>query len=548
MEEKILSGYCKDHKTGQRFFPYTHPKCIIDESGKNYDEIMKEIVKTADEQRQAESDIFDSKEEKRDKANEAALNAAEKLSELGNLSQKIDESNKVLAQTETSLKNTSDKVNALGATIEDLLVYGVVIDEDLASPDLERIGNLTLHRSLPVQSLMRRCLLLDNGDVNYYLDTNNSLLKEDGTAAVLDGTDGQVMVEIPKHYRRLTVLETKGDDSYKYKVEISLYPIKNAVEVPLMYVSAWEVTVDRSNGNMLSSVVNPSTRYRGGNNQTSWDGTYRSQLGMPATSISLNAYRSNARKRGEGWNCYEYRAHLAIFWLYTIEYATLNSQKAYNADLSDEGYRQGGMGDGVTNINSTKWNTYNSYYPIVPCGYTASLGNNTGIVPFSFNEEQQAAYGGAWTTNVPSYRGVENPFGHIFKWTDGVMFAISADADGGTSLACRPAETSEYGDTSKQVPFGNIPRTNGYMQKAIIQPNADIIPREASGSSSTYFCDNFYTSLPASGTSWRGLLLCGGAYSGASAGLAYVLSNGAASNATAYFGSRLCYCQTSKLY
>ena len=47
---------------------------------------------------------------------------------------------------------------------------------------------------------MKRCLLLDDGTVNYYLDPNNSLLKEDGTPAVLDGTDGQVMVESPRFY------------------------------------------------------------------------------------------------------------------------------------------------------------------------------------------------------------------------------------------------------------------------------------------------------------------------------------------------------------
>lgn len=462
-------------------------------------------------------------------------------------SEKLTEHGERLTELDKNAKETNMKVEAIGNTMMESLVYGVLIDEHLASPDLERIGNLSLHKTLPVQSLMRRCLLLDNGEVNYYLNASNSLLKEDGTEANLDGTDGQVMVEIPHHYRRLKVLDTDNEGVSRYTVEISLYPIDGAVEVPKMYVSAWEATVDRENGNMLSSVVNDTARYRGGNNQMAWDGTYCSVLGMPATSISLNNYRAYARKRGDGWNCYEYRAHLAIFWMYTIEFATLHSQKEYNAELSEEGYRQGGMGDGVTNINSTKWNTYNSSYPFIPCGYTASLGNKTGVVLFAFNDEQQEAYGGTFTTNVPSYRGIENPFGHIFKWTDGVMFDIHADSDSGESIAFMPSDASEYGDTSKHVPFGNIPRANGYCKWAIVNKDANIIPRDTGGSSTTYFCNRFATSLPTSGSSWRGLLLGGNANSGANAGLACSYSINAASHTSAYIGSRLCFCRTSKL-
>lgn len=462
--------------------------------------------------------------------------------QLGYLSQKIDESNNVLALTEAKAKDAEYKLSVLGENLEESLVYGVVVDESQSSPDLQRVGNLALHKSLPIQNRMRRCLLLDNGSVNYYLDANDSTKKEDGTAANLDGTDGQVMVEIPKHYRRLKMISESA-----YRVDISFYPFKDAVEVPLMYVSAWEATVDRSNGNKLSSVVNTDARYRGGNNQTAWDGTYRSVLGKPATAISLTNIRTYARKRGEGWNCYEYRAHIAIFWMYAIEYATLNSQATFNAALSAEGYHQGGLGAGVTDIADAKWSAYNGYNPFIPCGYTAELGNNTGVVAFSWDEEQQAAYGAAWTTNVPSYRGIENPFGHIFKWTDGVMFDIHADSDSGESFACKPSDTSEYGDTSKYVPFGNIPRASGFAKWAIISEYADIIPRDAEGGSTIYFCDRFYTSLPTSGNSWRGLCLGGYAYSGAHAGLACSASNYAASTTSASVGSRLCFCSTTKL-
>ena len=59
------------------------------------------------------------------------------------------------------------------------LVYGVRHNYTNASPILERTGNMSLHKSLPIQSKMKRCVVRDDGTVNYYLHPNNSDLKED---------------------------------------------------------------------------------------------------------------------------------------------------------------------------------------------------------------------------------------------------------------------------------------------------------------------------------------------------------------------------------
>jgi hypothetical protein len=51
---------------------------------------------------------------------------------------------------------------------------------------------------LPIQAAMRRCILNDAGEVQYYLGATDSTKREDGVlASVLDGTDGQVMTQIP---------------------------------------------------------------------------------------------------------------------------------------------------------------------------------------------------------------------------------------------------------------------------------------------------------------------------------------------------------------
>ena len=421
-------------------------------------------------------------------------------------------------------------------------IYGIRHFFNNASPDLTRIGDADLHRDLPVQSLMRRCVVDNTGAVRYYLNADDSTKKEDGTPANLTGADGQVMVEIPAHYRKAS-LNTSGG---YMDVEISLYPFEGAIRVPRYLVSAYEATLDRDD-NILSSVVNTTAKYRGGNNNADWDGTYRSLLGLPATNISLTNFRTYGRNRGTGWGCYDYNAHLAIYWLFCIEYATLDSQKAFNPDLDSAGYHQGGLGSGVTNIDGGKWNTYNSNYPFIPCGFTNSLGNKTGVKTFSWSEAQAEAYGSEWSTSVPSYRGIENPFGHINKWTDGFLGVGHTGGDYQEIWVCRDASKYSSVVTSDYVKFADHEAdANGYCKAIVasdptlpaeIRPYGDIFDRDDSGSASTYFCDYHYHTNTEGGV--FGLLVGGSAHGGSDAGLAYFNANSGPAIAIARLGSRL---------
>ena len=422
-------------------------------------------------------------------------------------------------------------------------VYGVRHYFTNASPDLTRIGDADLHKNLPVQSLMRRCVVDDLGVVKYYLKADDSTKKEDGTSADLTGAAGQVMVEIPAHYRKCTLNSAQN----YMDVEISLFPFDGAMPRPRRLVSAYEATIDRSGDTLkLASVVNNTANFRGGNNNADWDGTYRSLLGLPATNVSLTNFRTYGQNRGTGWGCYDYNAHLDLYWLFAIEYATLNSQKAFNANLTEEGYRQGGLGAGVTNINSNSWNTYNSYYPLIPCGVTNSLGNATGVVAWSMSEAQAEAYGSEFSTSVPSYRGVENPFGHIWKWTDGFLGVGNGEYQ--EVYVCRDPAKYASSVTDDYTDLGHEATANGYCKAVIasdstlaqaIRVYGDIFDRDDSGSDSTYFCDYHYHGN-ADGTTY-GLRVGGIAGSGSYAGLAFFGANNAPSSASADFGSRLCW-------
>ena len=418
--------------------------------------------------------------------------------------------------------------------VEEQCSYGVQWDKTVSSTALTRIGSTDLHKRLPVQGRMLGCLLADTGEVGTYLNPG------DWTIHDRTGANGQVMVEIPAHYRKCT---TSGNT---LSVRISEYPLPGYRLVPRMYVSAYEATVDRTTSSTprLASVVNTTVNFRGGNNNADWDNTYRTLLGRPASQISRTNFRAYARNRGEaglngaGWNCMTYDAQKAIFWLFAIEYATRDTQADFNASKSGDGYAQGGLGDGVTNLNGTKWSNFNNYYPFVPCGYTDSIGNGTGTVELSMPEEYDTSI---LKTYVPRYRGIENPFGHIWQWTDGVNVRINP-GDEGTSEVFVCSDPSKFSDTGYDgySHVGNEARTGGYIKEIIFGDGGEIISSVVGGSSSTFFPDYHYTNIP-SAVQLRGLRFGGSAASGAGAGLASASSYYVPSYAGATIGSRLCF-------
>lgn len=413
--------------------------------------------------------------------------------------------------------------------------YGIQADTSVKDPTCTRIGRTDLHKELPIQSLMRRCILDDNGNVVTYLNANDSTKTSAGATADLTGAAGQVMVEIPEHYVKFEMVGTI------FRCLMSLYALPGFHKVPKMYVGAYEASVQRSTSK-LCSVVNTDADYRGGNNNADYDGTYRSFLGRPATNISLTTFRTYARNRGSNnWVPEAYVADRAIYWLFVVEYANFNWQKAFNAELTDEGFHQGGLGSGVSTWDWDSWTNWNGRYPFVPCGTTNSLGNQSGTVDYTITDADGAT---VKTFSVPSYRGIENPFGHIWKWQDGILFQVQSDAAGGKSLVY----SAEYNVANYASTVGDgytliseLPRKEGWITQLAFGENGDITPLAVGGSDSTYMCDYFWTSIPTSGTDTRGLLRGATANLGTYSGFATSYSANTPSTANSDIGSRLCY-------
>ena len=405
--------------------------------------------------------------------------------------------------------------------IEERYAYGVEWDMASSSPDGKRVGNMQLHRELPVQSGMRGVVLDNNGGVYYYHEPT-------AWKMTFASKDYASMVEIPDHWYRIYITGTK------FKMMLSSIPLPGYKHISKFYIGSSEAQMLRSLGLLMSDKTN-STDTRGGDNTAEWDGTYRSLLGRPVTNLTRDQFRQAARKRGSGWEMYTYNAHKTLFWLFAVEYATLDSQKPFNAQKDANGFAQGGLGPGPTQM--TDWTNFNKINPLIPCGYTNEFGNGSGEKAYVVKN----ASGGTHATLMANrYRGIENPFGHIWKYTDGANIQVTT-GDAGLSILWTTDDPSNFSDTSYTGynKKGNICRTNGYAKKMLLGEDGDIVATEIGGSSSTYWCDYYYTYTSAN--RMQVVLVGGDADDGSSAGLAYVHTNNAPSDAYRHVGSRLCF-------
>ena len=447
--------------------------------------------------------------------------------------------------------------------LEEILAYGVQWDTAVSDPHLTRIGNMSLHKTLPIQSQLKGCIA--QGDkVQYWLDENDwkwrknpitqnmTLAVADGVytivnalfadnrykdqwlrinnipckvtaidtgsttatitpdeaieagaydvelGAVLNGYDGTVRVYCPNFYlksyidgdiRKVYISTVKIDDSWTYQHEILVdayrCTVLNTVPQNMGYLSTLPV-------NSAISVVNTETYCRGLSNQSNLDANYPAQpfntaLGKPRVSISRANMRTYARNAGSEMLSYEQYKNI-FYWLWVVEYANFNSQEAYNDELTSEGYRQGGMGDGVTTMKEEA----DVVYGLIPCGYCNEFGNGTGVKTATFSNSR--------SVEVPRWRGFDNPFGDIYTNLDGILIDTPTTGASDTSILSTCyiiTDPEKYTDSldgieekaSRVVQGGH---DGGYIKYFNLGTNCDIVPQEVGGGGSpAYKCDYY---------------------------------------------------------
>lgn len=408
--------------------------------------------------------------------------------------------------------------------LEERYAYGVEWDTASSSPDGVRVGNMQLHRELPIQSKIRGVILDNKGGIKSYL--NNSNWSNINTEYLTES----VMTEIPEHWYKFY------QDGTKFRMMLSAIPLPGYNHIDQFYISSFESGIDRGSSTLISSygVGSTNVNKRGGDNTSEWDGTYRSLLGCPVTYLTRDQFRQAARKRGSGWEMYTYGAHKTLFWLFAVEYATLNSQKPFNAQKDANGFSQGGLGEGASQM--TDWINFNNANPLIPCGYTNEFGNGSGEKAYVVKNASDGTHA---TLMANRYRGIENPFGHVWKYTDGANIQVTT-GDAGLSILWTTDDPSNFSDTSYTGydKKGNICRTSGYAKKMLLGENGDIIPTEVDGSSSTYWCDYYCTTITIDGIF---VVLAGSSANGALGNGLASIYGGYTSNSARDIGTRLCF-------
>lgn len=401
--------------------------------------------------------------------------------------------------------------------------YGVSWSETSSNPDCTRIGNMDMHRTLPIQSMMKpfvitnyrhqspeNILPIDNNFSKSFYSTESNTQWE-----VVFSLDTDIMIRIPEFWYTDEYVPSSKTHNLKIcpHAKPGWYHHKEA------YVSAYELCeTSPSSGKVCSAkgLIPLVGRTR---------------------EVLRKAVRGNGFDGEAKWNLYTYEEHRAICHLFLVEYATRNSQKAVNTELTPEGFRQGGLGSGCTTGTATINGAQT--WSFIPTGSSDSLGSGSGEVTVTI---QQTDSSGSNTSTITRkcnrYRGIENPFGHIWKHTDDVI-SVYGNGHRTWYKSVKPDQFATNKNTSYKPFCASTMVSNGYKTEIKATPTCDFFAISVSGGSeTTYWCDCNWDNTDASE---HCLLIGGRSDDGGWAGLFSLHSDVGVGHSNADIGSRLTY-------
>jgi len=422
-------------------------------------------------------------------------------------------------------------------------------------------------------------------------DDNNTLSLQDNIfvsgntfeicTGVLNGDDGQVMVEIPAFYYKYQYSD--GWHSYSVSYEplpgYELHPAfhKNGIDVNARYIGAYEgVLYDTSEDRYVNSLYLPRKSphrmsFNGTTNTISSDtlthpftnleagvdiivisGTVNNNkpdgcgiTNVTDTTITVDCnlqdephalctiqtqkdwkhdilgsvagktpvirgtranFRTAAANRGTGWRQLDYDLMSAIQLLYLIEYGSFNSQLEIGAGLTDW---------------DSSWGTWNNFNPIEKTGLSDGLGSLTGSV----------SNGNGAKGSYMSYRGIENFYGHLYKWVDGINIYNRIP------YVC--SDDTAFMDDYRGYTYTSLGVTlaNDYgWQRTLEQISRGFLPASTNAKPHTHITDYYWP-----GDGWTVMLMGGNAAYGDWAGAFYLDIYPSSDYADRTITGRLCY-------
>lgn len=212
----------------------------------------------------------------------------------------------------------------------------------------------------------------------------------------------------------------------------------------------------------------------------------------PSVSKTRSTFRDYARNMASGFQLRDIAAWCAYDLLYLVEYADWDSQKK--------------IGQGLSNNPSAN-----------KTGLTDAMVYHTGRAHSGDNAAVQ-------------YRGVENPWGNVREWVDGINI-------GERSVYICTDPENYVDNTATNYTYSNIQLSkSGWIKGLGLSTNFPwaYLPNESGGSSTTYIPDYMYSS-----TGWRGLYVGGNWSERLNAGLFCFIASSSSSFTSSDLGARL---------
>ena len=250
-----------------------------------------------------------------------------------------------------------------------------------------KINDVNIARVNKVDTVNKKAYITTDG-----LITGEAIVPTLEFGCSINGYDGEISVYTPKFY--IWSVDNDGAGNEVWQSEKKCVSYAREVKAHLIGISRCPLLRTAMNDdkwgwlNTLSvntsvSVVNYQPNLKGGNgyannyDQYLGEDNFRTMFGKAATSLRMQEARYHTQEI-QGSQMLYYQIWNAIVWCYFIEYADFNVKKPFTNNLTDEGYHQGGLSEGVDNL--INYADYNGSMSIVPIDYTLSIGNNTGII------------------------------------------------------------------------------------------------------------------------------------------------------------------------
>ena len=341
----------------------------------------------------------------------------------------------------------------------------------------------------PIFKDIKPCVF-KNGEVVYYLNPNNWNKKENGSAAVLTGEDGDVMIEFPKFAYRIYTDENdcvhvtvSNDETVIAADERFTYDAFSRLEegdLDHFYKGAYKGYVDANN--KLRSIVGV----------------------IPSSSRTIAQFRETAQANGSHYQQSTY-AHLkAIQCLYLIKYGNRNGQVA--------------LGNGaISGLSAPLINGFNATSVDV-----ISTENSTATLGMCFGDTSDK-------TKHMRLFGIEDFWGDIWEWIDG----LTTDASKNIIVSWNNFSNEGITATQESISSGFTRNFSGYPKKVQGESISGFMPKSLGGSNTTCWADSAFLYASCGlrfGGDWTSDLFAGPFELGAS---------GAASHSGSLVGARL---------